>query len=73
MIREFLYLCDQIGVPDALEKTEWASDMTIFLGILLNGVDLTLCLPLEKRQLAIELLEDMVRHDKTKATVKQLQ
>ena len=70
-IHEFLILCEELAVPVAVEKTEWASTMIVFLGILLNGEQLLLCIPLEKKQKALKLLNDLT--GKKKATVKQLQ
>ena len=37
LINEFLHLCKLLGVPVALEKTEWGMSIIIFLGILLDG------------------------------------
>ena len=71
LIQSFLDICGRIGVPIALEKTEWGSEMTIFLGILLDGRFLRLGIPLDKRDRAIQMLEDIIR--KKKATVKELQ
>ena len=58
-------------VRQFLDKTEWATDLIVFLGILLNGRELSLAIPLEKKDRAIELLTDMKSSKKT--TVKQLQ
>ena len=37
MVSQFMNLCDQLGVPLAMEKTEPAALSTVFLGILLIG------------------------------------
>ena len=71
LIQQFLNLCEQIGVPIALEKTEWGTLRIVFLGILLDGVGLTLAIPLEKKIRALNLLNSMISHKK--ATVKELQ
>ena len=71
MIQSFLDLCVELGVPIATEKTERASDLTLFLRILLDGRNLLLIIPEEKRQFAIQLLLEMC--DRRKATVKDLQ
>ena len=71
MLRRFLSLCQELQIPVSLEKTEWASEFMIFLGILLNGRDLTLSIPVEKRKLAVEMLTEFV--NSKKATVRQLQ
>ena len=71
MIRSFLNLCKEIGVPIAIEKTEWGTEMIIFLGILLDGKHLRLSIPLEIRNKAIQILQLLL--SKKKATVKELQ
>ena len=50
---------------------EWASNIVVFLGILLNGVSLTLSVPEEKWQHTLDLLKRF--KDSRKVTVKQLQ
>ena len=71
LIMEFLQLCKELNVPISDKKTEWANELIVFLGILLNGRDFSLGGPLEKRENAIKLLNNML--DKKKATVKDLQ
>ena len=71
MIMEFLNICKQLNLPVALEKTEWSSTLIVFLGILLDGRNLILALPLEKQRKALNLLNDI--RDRKKSTVKHLQ
>ena len=73
LIREFLRLCEELNVPVSMEKTESASPsaLIIFLGILLDGKNLILAIPSEKRIKAINMLQKLC--DKKKATVKDLQ
>ena len=71
MIRNFLNLCDELGVSVSLDKTEWAEHRVIFLGILLDGVSFTVAIPLEKHDCAVRLLQTMLA--KKKVTVKELQ
>ena len=71
MIQGFLDICTTVGVPIAQEKTEWSSSIIVFLGILLNGIEMTLGIPEEKRQKALYLLRKIM--DKRKTTVKELQ
>ena len=47
MVTTFLNLCNQISLPVALEKTEWATNRIVFLGILLDGRTLTLSIPVD--------------------------
>ena len=55
LIQHFLNLCKDLGVPVLLEKTEWGNDIVTFLGILLNGRDFSLGVPLEKQKHAEHL------------------
>ena len=71
MIEKFIKMCQEFNIPVAMEKTEWSSTLIIFLGILLNDCTLTLSIPLEKRDKALKLLNDLM--GKRKITVKQLQ
>ena len=67
----FLEVCAQIGFPVSEDKTEWASELMIFLGILLDGRNFLLGVPSEKKERAIYLLKTMI--DQKKAMVKELQ
>ena len=71
LVRNFLNICHDLCVPIAHDKTEWASPQIIFLGILLNGIHMVLSVPLNKRQKAIAMINQLL--EKKKATVKQLQ
>ena len=50
MIRQFLNLCEDVGVPVSMEKTEWGLEIFIFLGILLDCQNLLLAVPNDKRE-----------------------
>ena len=71
MIQEFLDLCQRISVPISAEKTEWASAIITFLGMLLDGRKMILAIPNEKWELAVQLLKTL--RNKKKATMKELQ
>ena len=71
MMEQFIKLCEYLGVSVAIEKTEWANTIIVFLGILLNGESLTLSIPLDKQMKALNLLNLLLAKKKT--TVKQLQ
>ena len=64
-------MCKKIGFPVAEDKTEWASELLVFLGVLLNGRFMLLGIPEEKRARAVYLLQNMI--DRTKTMVKDLQ
>ena len=68
MVRIFLHVCQQIGCPVAIDKTEWASVRMVFLGVLLDGVKHCLCIPQEKKEKAEKLLNWVI--NKRKVTVK---
>ena len=64
-------MCRELGVPVSMEKTEWASELIVFLGILLDGRIKLLAIPEDKRIRALEALMEL--HNKKKMTVKKLQ
>ena len=68
---QFLLICEVINFRVSKEKTVWATDLLVFLGILLNGKHMQLAVPLEKRNKAEQLLMYMI--EKTKVTVHELQ
>ena len=71
VIQQFLRICKCLNIPVSFDKTEWGSITVIFLGILLDGENMILAVPLEKRKKALELLMEMI--SKKKTTVKKLQ
>ena len=71
IIQWFLEMCQEIGVPVAMEKTEWATEIIIFLGILLDGRNMILAIPIEKRDAAIGMLRNLIQA--RKVMVKELQ
>ena len=70
-VRQFLTVCEEIGCPVALDKTEWGATQMVFLGILLNGRLHCLALPEEKITKAKNLLVWVL--DSKKLTVKIIQ
>ena len=71
LVQKFISVCEKIGIPVAFDKTEWASETLIFLGILLDGRNFVLSIPLEKRKKAETVLQLML--SRSKAMVKELQ
>ena len=71
MVRKFLDICEQVHCPVSAEKTEWSSNVMIFLGILLDGVNCCLAIPQDKRMKAITMIQ-MVQEKRT-VTVKTVQ
>ena len=73
LVRKFLSTCKTICFPVAQEKTEWPSSnsLIVFLGVLLDGRNFRLCVPIKKRNKALNMLQ--LIEAKKKATVKELQ
>ena len=71
LVNTFLFICSDVRVPIVMEKTEWACECIVFLGILLNGKLMKLMIPMEKREKAIKLLCNFL--DRKKATIKEMQ
>ena len=71
LLDTFLSMCQNIGVPVAEEKTEWADTIVVFLGVLLDGKRHVLVVTEEKRIRAINSLQSFL--DRRKATVKEVQ
>ena len=71
IIKGFLDMCQELGVPISKEKTEWGTVRIVFLGLLLDGEFFLIALPEEKRTRAVALLQHFLT--KRKATVKELQ
>ena len=70
-VRFFLNLCEKLGIPVALEKTEWARTEIVFLGILLDGKRKVLDIPEDKRTKALGWLNHLL--GKKSCTVKELE
>ena len=60
LIDVFLEMCRTLSIPVAFNKTEWASTRIVFLGILLDGINHVLSVPVEKRDKAMKLLNNFV-------------
>ena len=71
MVRNFIEICNEIGFPVSKEKTEWASTVVIFLGVVLNGEKLCLAIPQDKLVQALNMVSKM--RDSKKTTVKAIQ
>ena len=61
MIRIFLEMCEQLGVPISVDKTEFACNVITFLGILLDGFLKIMVVPEQKRLKALGLLEQFIQ------------
>ena len=71
MVRKFIELCNLIGCPLSLDKTEWAATNMIFLGLLLNGRTYSLSIPFDKKERARQMINFAM--DKKKVTIRFIQ
>lgn len=67
----FMQICGEINFPVSLEKTEWGSQILVFLGIVLNAILACLIIPQDKVSKAVGGLERIVESKKVR--VRELQ
>ena len=72
-LQAFLDLCDKIGFPISMEKTQWSNTVIIFLGMLIDTVWQMVSIPRDKVLNATTLIEQMLSAKKCKVTVAQVQ
>ena len=72
-VKEFLSVCEMIAFPVSLEKTFWATTKLVFLGLLIDTTNQCVCVPVEKIQKAVELIESILNKRSGKVTFNQLQ
>ena len=60
LVESFINLCTEINFPLALEKTEWATQIIVFLGMLIDMRNQTISIPEEKRDKAIWQIKDIL-------------
>lgn len=70
-LANYLWVCQQVRFPIADEKTVWATQLIEFLGLLLNVLTMTLSVPVDKRNNALNQIEDILR--RVKITMLRLQ
>lgn len=71
LIGQYIQLCQYIGMPVAHDKMIWATPIITFLGMLINSINRTIAIPLEKRNQALHEIDIILR--KKKITVRQIQ
>ena len=71
MVSRFMDMCSYLGIPIAVEKTDWASTRIVFLGILILGDQLLLSIPEVKRLKALNMAKNLIQQ--RTATVLELQ
>ena len=71
IVHEFMRISHDIGLPMAAKKTEWATRQITFLELLLDGFQLRMMIPEDKRKKALDLVGIFL--SKKKATVREIQ
>ena len=69
----FLEVCALVSFPVSLEKTFWASMSMSFLGLLIDTVNQCVCIPLDKLDKAVNLIDSILSKKSGKVTLNQLQ
>ena len=72
-MRLFLQVCDLIKFPWAPEKTVWSTTRITFLGYLIDTVLQKIFIPLEKVNRAVEEINHLLKKQKSKATIREVQ
>ena len=72
-IKAFLEICDLINFPVSLNKTEWGTQIIVFLGFLIDSTKQLICIPMEKVSRAVVMICDFLNRRNKKVTVHQLQ
>ena len=71
LLESFINLCAETYFPLALEKTEWVTQIIVFLGMLIDMRNQTISIPEEKRDKAIRKIKAILNNKCT--TVLKLQ
>ena len=72
-VQVFLDVCERICFPVSLEKTFWGTQLLTFLGLLIDTVNRRICIPVDKLEKALSLLETVLTKRGNKITLNQLQ
>ena len=71
LVDSFIAICDEIKLPIALDKTEWVTELIVFLGMLLDTRNKLKLIPLHEKGRAIQALKELLA--KRTVTVLRLQ
>ena len=69
----FLDICNQINFPVSLEKTVWATPIITFLGLVIDGINKRIRIPVEKINRALHMIQVLLRRPNKKATLREVQ
>ena len=72
-VQVFLDICKIINFLISLEKTFWASPTMVLLGFLIDPLNQTVSIPIEKVDKGLELITQLINKNSKKTTVKALQ
>ena len=72
-IQGFLDVCNEIAFPVSLEKTQWGTTLIVFLGLLIDTVHQIICVPADKVERALEMVDYFLDKSNKKVTVLQIQ
>lgn len=70
-LTNYMEVCQKVNFPISEEKTVWATQIIVFLGLLLNTITMTIAIPLEKRNAALTQIDQVL--DRKKVTVHRIQ
>ena len=63
-VNQFIKVCKEINFPVSLEKTFWGTTLLTFLGFLIDTERQLVCIPVDKIQRALDMIEEFRRHKK---------
>ena len=69
----FLEICQKICFPVSLEKTVWGTTILVFLGLLIDTVNQLICIPIDKVDRAMNMIDYFLNKQNRKVTVLQVQ
>ena len=72
-VQMFLDICEQIAFPVSLEKTFWVTTKLTFLDLLIDTINQWVCVPIEKVEKAVQLIQSVLDKKSRKITLNQLQ
>ena len=72
-VQVFLHICEAIGFPVSFEKTFRGCTWMIFLGLLLDTINQRVCIPVDKVERSINMIEFFLNKANKKVTVHQIQ
>ena len=72
-VSAFLRICELVKFPVTLEKTVWGCTLMTFLGMLLDMENQLICIPLDKINKSLDMIDYFLNRNNKKATVLQIQ